>query len=227
MISASTAAAWSAVRWSPAQTASIARVTTSFGITRPPRSGALYVPADAKRTGSSSGLQEVGQQMLALRGEHRLGVELDALGGQLAVAGAHHDVAEAGAQLELVGQVGVGDQRVVAAGDQRAGQAGVDRSGRRARPRRPCRGSARPARCGRRRPRPATGGRGRRRAPACPPRRSARIASTEIPASAGVQGPGETTRRSAPRSSSSPTSALSLRTTSISAPSSPRYWTRL
>ena len=65
--------------------------------------------------------------MLALRGEHRLGVELDALGRQLAVAGAHHDVAEAGAELELVGQVGVGDQRVVAAGDQRARQAGEDR----------------------------------------------------------------------------------------------------
>ena len=44
---------------------------------------------------------------------------------------------------------------------------------------------------------------------------------------AGVQGPGETTRRSGRRSSSSPTAALSLRTTSISAPSSPRYWTRL
>ncbi len=32
MISASTAAAWSAVRWSPAQTASIARLTMSLGI---------------------------------------------------------------------------------------------------------------------------------------------------------------------------------------------------
>ena len=31
MISASTAEAWSAVRWSPAQTASIARLTTSLG----------------------------------------------------------------------------------------------------------------------------------------------------------------------------------------------------
>ena len=36
----------------------------------------------------------------------------------------------------------------------------------------------------------------------------ARIASPEIPASAGVQGPGETTSRSAPRSSSSPTVGL-------------------
>ena len=70
MISASTAEAWSAVRWSPAQTASIARLTTSFGISASPR-------------GSSSAA-------LALRGQHRLGVELDPLGRQLAVAGAHH-----------------------------------------------------------------------------------------------------------------------------------------
>ena len=59
------------------------------------------------------------------------------------------------------------------------------------------------------------------------PRGSARIASTEMPASSGVHGPGETTTRSEPRSSSSSTSRASLRTTSSSAPSSPRYWTRL
>jgi len=53
------------------------------------------------------------------------------------------------------------------------------------------------------------------------------IAAPEMPASAGVQGPGETTRRSGWRASSSATVALSLRTTSTSAPSSPRYWTRL
>ena len=73
--------------------------------------------------GHQPSLEEVLEQALALRRQHRLGVELDALGGQLAVAGAHHDVAEAGAHLELVGQVGVGDQRVVAAGDQRGRQA--------------------------------------------------------------------------------------------------------
>ncbi len=56
---------------------------------------------------------------------------------------------------------------------------------------------------------------------------NARAASIEIPASAGVHGPGEITRRSAPRSSSSATSALSFLTTSTSAPSSPRNWTRL
>src|ERR1044072_3467662 len=109
MISARTASAWSAVRWSPAQTASIALVTTSFGI-------GLGILAE-----------EVLQQVLALRGEDGLGVELDALGGQLAVTDAHHHVAEAGAELELVGQVGVGDERVIAAGDQGAGQVGVDR----------------------------------------------------------------------------------------------------
>src|ERR1044072_8369779 len=109
MISARTASAWSAVRWSPAQTASIALVTTSFGI-------GLGILAE-----------EVLQQVLALRGEDGLGVELDALGGQLAVTGAHHHVAEAGAELELVGQVGGGDERVIAAGDQGAGQVGVDR----------------------------------------------------------------------------------------------------
>ena len=168
MISASTAAAWSAVRWSPAQTASIARVTTSFGMTLPWRSYFVSVcgtrlDLNPRKLRSSS--------LFALRGEDRLGVELDALGRQLAVAGAHHDVAEAGAQLELVRQVRVGDQRVVAAGDERARQARVRSSCRRARPPRPCRGSDRRRRPGRRRPRPATGGRGRRRAPAFPPRR--------------------------------------------------------
>src|SRR5689334_9961985 len=71
MISLSTAEAWSAVRWSPAQTASIARLTTSLGI------GPIL-------------RDEVRKQVLALGGEDRLGVELDTLDGQLAVAGAHH-----------------------------------------------------------------------------------------------------------------------------------------
>jgi len=43
----------------------------------------------------------------------------------------------------------------------------------------------------------------------------------------GVHGPGETTQRSKPPSSSSSTVARSLRTVWTSAPSSPRYWTRL
>ena len=54
-----------------------------------------------------------------------------------------------------------------------------------------------------------------------------RIASTDTPASAGVHGPGDTITRAGSRASSSSTVSASLRTTSISAPSSPRYWTRL
>ncbi len=54
-----------------------------------------------------------------------------------------------------------------------------------------------------------------------------RMASTEMPASFGVHGPGETTMRSGAFSNRASTEAASLRTTSSSAPSSPRYWTRL
>ena len=53
---------------------------------------------------------------------------------------------------------------------------------------------------------------------------AARIRSIEIPASAGVHGPGETTIRSAPIARQSSTLASSLRTTSTVAPSSERYW---
>ncbi len=54
-----------------------------------------------------------------------------------------------------------------------------------------------------------------------------RLASIETPASTGRQGPGEITTRSGRDRSSSSTVATSFRTTSGSAPSSPRYWTRL
>ena len=134
-------------------------------------------------------------------------MELDALGGQLAVAGAHHHVAEAGAQLELVGQVGVGDQRVVAAGDQRRRQPVEDRAavvldlGVLAVDRLALDGRA------------AEGLDQRLVAEADAEHRRAGLGEgadrlAEIPASAGVQGPGETTRRSAPRSSSSSTVGL-------------------
>ena len=46
--------------------------------------------------------EEVREQSLAVRGQHRLGVELDALGRQLAVADAHQHAAAAGGRLELV-----------------------------------------------------------------------------------------------------------------------------
>jgi hypothetical protein len=55
---------------------------------------------------------------------------------------------------------------------------------------------------------------------------SRRITSTETPASLGVHGPGETTIRSGARAAISSTVSSSLRRTSISAPSSPRYCTR-
>ena len=58
----------------------------------------------------------------------------------------------------------------------------------------------------------------------------ARIAGTDTPASAGEQGPGDTTSRVTPASMRAPMSSSvssSLRTVSTSAPSSPRYWTML
>ena len=57
---------------------------------------------------------------LPLRREHGLGVKLDALGRQLAVPHAHHDALVRGAQLELVGQLGIRDERVIAARAKRA-----------------------------------------------------------------------------------------------------------
>src|SRR4051794_40677967 len=88
MTSFRTAEAWSAVRWSPAQTASIARLTMSLGIGRTSRwkvvpgiRGQLRPVAD-----------EVGEQVLPLRGEDRLGVKLDALDWQIAMPRAHHHV---------------------------------------------------------------------------------------------------------------------------------------
>src|ERR671910_920950 len=99
MISSSTAEAWSAVRWVPSHTASIARVRMSLGI----------------------GLrEEVPQQLLAVRGEHRLGMELDALGRERSVSDSHHDVVGPGRLLELVGQVRIRDQRVIPTGLERA-----------------------------------------------------------------------------------------------------------
>ena len=53
------------------------------------------------------------------------------------------------------------------------------------------------------------------------------MASMLMPASLGVQGPGETTRCVGAAASISARFTLSLRFTVIVAPSSPRYWTRL
>src|SRR5436190_1553861 len=90
MISASTADASSWARSWPDASASMARVRTSL-------------------------LKEVLQQHLAVVREHRLGVELDALGRQLAVADGHHHAAAAGRHLEAPGDaLGVDHERVIA-----------------------------------------------------------------------------------------------------------------
>jgi hypothetical protein len=71
--------------------------------------------------------QEIGQQPSALLREHRLGMELNALGGQLAVAHGHHDAVAAGAALQNVGKVGLGNERVVAPHLQGGRQSAEDR----------------------------------------------------------------------------------------------------
>src|SRR3954447_934371 len=94
MTSCSTAAASSADRSMPEATRSIASVRIALG-------------------------KEVLQQLLAVRREHRLGVELYALGGQLAVADGHHRAVVVRRALKAVRQVGIDHERVVAAGHER------------------------------------------------------------------------------------------------------------
>ncbi len=53
------------------------------------------------------------------------------------------------------------------------------------------------------------------------------MSSTEIPAATGWPGPGEITMRAGASAAISSTVTASLRRTCRSAPSSPRYWTRL
>src|SRR5215212_10450189 len=114
MTSSSTAAASSVVRSRPEASASIASVRTELG---------KLVGVGLRPTT----LQEVPEEPLAGVREHRLRVELDALGGQAAVADAHEDTAAVGGGLELVGQaLGRDHERVVAPDRQRVGQAGVD-----------------------------------------------------------------------------------------------------
>src|SRR5918995_3689439 len=80
------------------------------------------------RTGFGTLIQEVAQQLFAVRRQHRLGVELDTLERQLAVAQSHDHVARAGADLELVGEpVGSYDEGVVATDHERGFEAAVDR----------------------------------------------------------------------------------------------------
>jgi hypothetical protein len=53
------------------------------------------------------------------------------------------------------------------------------------------------------------------------------ISARQMPASLGVQGPGDSTIASGAMAAISSSVILSLRTTVVSAPSSPRKWTRL
>src|SRR5215208_4311224 len=65
------------------------------------------------------GIEEVAEQLFAVRGEHGLRVELHALEGQLAVAQAHDHLAGFRRHLQLVRQLRVHDKRVVAADHER------------------------------------------------------------------------------------------------------------
>src|SRR5919205_3443609 len=103
MISASTAPACSRARSRPDARASMARVRMSFG-------------------------KEVLQQPAAGLGEDGLGVELHALGGQLAVAQGHDDAAAAGGDLEGGGHVVGHDQGVVSAHGERRVEPGEQRA---------------------------------------------------------------------------------------------------
>src|SRR3954463_6699532 len=97
MISASTAAVCSTERSWRAASRSIASVRTGLG-------------------------KEALQQGLAVRGEHGLGMELDAGRGQLAVAHRHQHPAAPRRRLEPLGQLRLAHQRVVAPDGERAGQ---------------------------------------------------------------------------------------------------------
>ena len=64
-------------------------------------------------------LVEAERDLAAERREHRLGVELHALEGQLAVAKPHDDLAGPSRHLQLVRQFRIDDERVVAADHER------------------------------------------------------------------------------------------------------------
>src|SRR4051794_27614421 len=103
MISARTAAVWSAERFLRAIRASSAGVRTGLGIG-----------------------QEVPQKLLAVRRQDRLRMELDPDRGQRPVAHGHQHAAAVRGRLELVRQVLIHDQRVIARDGQRARQPGED-----------------------------------------------------------------------------------------------------
>jgi hypothetical protein len=170
---------------------------------------------------------------VAVLGEDRLGVELHALqrrraGGQRAVAHAHDlAVVGAGADLQLGGQrLALDGQRVVADDAEALGQPAVDAGAvvvddARLAVHLHLRAHDAPAQC---------------RADGLVPRHTPRIgslpakwriASTQMPASAGEQGPGESTSRAGFRPAMPSSVISSLRNTRTSSPSSPKYCTRL
>ncbi len=179
----------------------------------PPASGVDRGGQHAR--GHRVALQEVRQQLPAVVGQHRLRVELDALGGQRAVADGHHDVVAGRAALQHGGQLGR-RRSASGSGRPRAVAAARGRScGRRAGSRWSCRAPAHgvmtlpphawtsawwP------RQTPSVG------IPACGKRRTA---SSEIPASSGCTGRARRSRGHSRAASSSSTVARSLRTTSI------------
>src|SRR3981081_3121924 len=77
--------------------------------------------------GSCRPRQEVRKQLLPLLGEHRLGMELDALRRQVPVADGHDHVVCESAALELRRERLIDDQRVVAADLERPPEAPEDR----------------------------------------------------------------------------------------------------
>src|SRR5215210_5982231 len=103
MISFRTAAAEAASRSSCAARRSMASVRTGLGIR-----------------------EEVGEQLLPVWREHGLRVELHALDRQVAVAQAHDHVARASGHLQLIREVRVHDERVVAAHHERGFEAPED-----------------------------------------------------------------------------------------------------
>ena len=163
----------------------------------------------------------------AERRQHALGMELDALDRELAVAHAHHlAVRRAGRHLELVGDLAA--RRASGSGPPRTAPAGRRRRPcRRARPARTCRaGAPAPGRSRRRRPRRSPGGRGRRRASARAGR-AAGSARPRCPRRPAGRGRGRSTSCAGASASASSTVIASFRNTRTSAPSSSNRCTRL
>src|SRR5437588_1244572 len=128
IISVSTEPAASVLRDSPEASRSIASVRIPFGIsTEAVGSVRMRHPSRVGRsTSDPASAQEIPQQSLATLRQDRLGMELDTLGGQLAVPQPHHRLAGPRRAFEHVRKTGIDDERVVPAGCQRRAEAGED-----------------------------------------------------------------------------------------------------